>query len=152
MAHLDVRVFIAAPPQAVWDVIADLEHQATWMVDLRTLDIVSEQKQGQGAVLHVTSELFGLPVVKDVMQITRWDPPVRMDVVHEGQFHGTGQFLLEGVANGTIFTWIEDFRPPLGPLGELAFALLIRPHLERVFTRSISNVKRLAEARVAQPA
>lgn len=145
MAHLDIRRFIAAPPQAVWDVIADLEHQAAWMVDVRKLDIVTEQKQGAGVILHVTSELFGQPLVKDVMEITAWEPPRRMDVAHRGQFAGSGQFLLDPVENGTIFTWIEDFRPPLGALGELAFAAVVRPHLMRVFARSMANVRRLAE-------
>jgi hypothetical protein len=36
--------------------------------------------------LHVTSELFRLPIVKDVMAITAWEPPRRMDVEHRGQF------------------------------------------------------------------
>ncbi len=146
MAHLDIRRFVAAPPVAVWEVLADLEHQAAWMVDVRELEIVSVQKQGVGALMRVTSELFGLPLVKDVMAITAWEPPRRMDVEHRGQFHGSGQFLLEAVENGTIFTWIEDFEPPLGPLGEAVFAAVIRPHLQRVFARSMANVRRLAEA------
>ena len=145
MAHLEIQKFVAAPPERVWDVLADLEHQAVWMADVRTLDIVTEEKRGAGAVMRVTSELFGLPIVKDVMAITAWEPPRRMDVEHRGQFHGRGQFLIEGVDNGCIFTWIEDFASPLGPLGELAFALVIRPHLLRVFARSMANVKRLAE-------
>jgi hypothetical protein len=147
VARLDIRTFIAAPPETVWDVISDLERQRDWMVDLRSLDIVSEQPSGLGAILHVTSELFGLPVVKDVMTITAWEPPYRMDVLHSGQFHGTGSFLLERVDNGAIFTWIEDFEPPLGPLGEAGFTLVVRPHLMRVFARSIANVKRIAEER-----
>lgn len=147
MAHLDIRTFIAAPRERVWEILADLENQGDWMVDVRSLDVVTEEKRGAGAVMHVTSELFGLPLVKDVMEITRWDPPARMDVAHRGQFAGTGQFLLEAVDNGTIFTWIEDFEPPLGPLGEIGFALVVRPHLMRVFARSLANVKALAESR-----
>jgi hypothetical protein len=147
VARLDIRTFVAAPPEIVWDVISDLERQREWMVDLRRLDIVSQRRSGAGAVMHVTSELFGLPIVKDVMTITAWEPPHRMDVLHSGQFHGTGSFLLERVDNGTIFTWIEAFEPPLGPLGEAGFALLVRPHLMRVFARSMANVKRIAEER-----
>jgi carbon monoxide dehydrogenase subunit G len=146
VAHLEVRRMIAAPPERVWDVLADLEDQKRWMVDVRTLAITSAQKSGAGAVMHVTSELFGLPLVRDVMEITVWDPPHRMDVVHRGQFHGTGRFLLERIDQGTRFTWTEDFRPPLGPLGEAAFALVIRPHLRRVFNRSMTNLAGLAEA------
>jgi hypothetical protein len=145
LAHLDIRRFVAAPPEAVWDVLADLEHQARWMVDVRTLEIVSEQKQGVGAVMHVTSELFGRPIVKDVMEITVWERPRRMGVAHKGQFAGTGWFVLERIENGTIFTWSEDFQAPLGPLGEAGFALAVRPHLLRVFARSMANVARLAE-------
>lgn len=146
MAHLEVRVFIAAPPEVVWEILADLEHQAAWMVDVRKLKVVTEEKRGVGAIMHVTSELFRLPIVKDVMAITAWEPPRRMDVEHRGQFKGTGQFLLEPAHNGTTFIWIEDFAPPLGRLGELVFALVVRPHLRRVFARSLANVRRLAEA------
>ena len=151
MAHLEIRKFVAASPEAVWAVLADLEHQAAWMVDVRSLEIVTPEKQGVGAVMRVTSELFGLPIVKDVMAITAWEPPRRMDVEHRGQFHGSGQFLLEPTHNGTTFIWIEDFAPPLGPLGELVFALIIRPHLRRVFARSLENLRRLAEAAAATP-
>ena len=136
-----------ASPGAVWSVLEDLEHQGEWMVDVRRLEVVTEQKRGVGAVMHVTSDLFGRPVVKDVMAITRWEPPSRMDVEHRGQFKGTGSFLLERVHNGTIFTWVEDFEPPLGPLGEAGFALAVRPHLVRVFGRSLANVRRLAVER-----
>ena len=158
MAHLEVRKFIGASPEAVWAVLADLEHQAAWMVDVRRLKVVTEQKQGIGAVMHVTSELFGLPVVRDVMAITAWEPGRRMDVEHRGQFHGSGSFLLERRHDGTTLIWSEDFAPPLGFFGEAVFALVIRPHLRRVFARSLENVRRLAEAReredaehVAQP-
>jgi carbon monoxide dehydrogenase subunit G len=146
MAHLEVRKLIAATPEAVWALIADLEHQGAWMVDVRKLRVVTAEKRGVGAVMHVTSELFRLPIVKDVMVITAWEPGRRMDIEHRGQFHGTGSFLLEPAHNGTTFIWIEDFAPPLGRLGELVFALVVRPHLRRVFARSLENVRRLAEA------
>lgn len=149
MAHLDIRRFIAAPPQAVWDVLADIEHQGDWMVDVRRLTVRSDIKQGAGTVIDVTSDLFGMPLVRDIMEFTAWEPPRRMDVLHRGRFTGQGQFLLEPVDNGTIFTWIEDFEPPLGQLGEAAFALIVRPHLMRVFARSMANVQRLAEAHAA---
>lgn len=149
MARIELSKFIAAPRQRVWDVIEDLERQADWMVDVRRLEVVTPQKSGAGAVMHVTSELFGLPVVRDVMEVTRWEPPGLMAVEHRGQFQGTGEFRLDEVDNGTIFTWVEDFRPPLGRLGELAFAFVVRPHLKRVFTRSMENVARLATARIS---
>lgn len=145
MAVLDLWVHINAPPERVWDVIADLPGQKRWMVDLRSIEFTSDQHEGQGAVMNVTSELFGLPLVKDRMRITKWQPPTRFDVEHIGQFTGTGEFILQPVAGGTLFTWREVFKPPLGALGELGFALVVGPHLRSVFRRSMANVKRLSE-------
>lgn len=147
MAHLEIRKFIPASPDAVWAVLEDLEHQKSWMVDVRKLDVVTDAKRGEGVVMRVTSELFGQPVVKDVMTITGWEPGRRMDVRHSGQFQGTGSFILDRVHNGTILTWVEDFDAPFGPLGEATFAAIVRPHMLRVFARSLENVRRLAVQR-----
>lgn len=144
MAHLEVRTFIPARPESVWAVLEDLERQGEWMADVAKLEVVSERRRGEGAVIRVTSRLFGLPVVRDEMEIVRWEAPRRMDVVHRGAFHGTGSFLLEPAHTGTTFTWVEDFDAPLGPLGEAAWAAAVRPHLLRVFGKSLKNVRRLA--------
>jgi hypothetical protein len=146
MARVEVSALISATPQRVWEVLADLPGQKAWMVDVRRLEITSSQKSGAGTVIEVTSELFGLPLVHDVMEITDWQPGKRFGVVHRGGFTGTGAFELEPAPGGTRFTWWEDFKPPLGALGELVHALLVRPHLERVFARSTANLKALAEA------
>ncbi|HWC28979.1 MAG TPA: SRPBCC family protein [Dehalococcoidia bacterium] len=145
MAHLEVSVFIRAEPQRVWDVIADLPGQASWMVDVRRLEIVGEQRGGAGTMIGVTSTLFGLPLVHDEMLITTWVPPERYDVEHRGQFTGTGAFVLEPAPGGTVFRWIEDFKPPLGILGEIGFKLVVGPHMRSVFGRSLANLRRLAE-------
>jgi hypothetical protein len=145
MARTEVRAFIQATPERVWQIIADIEGQKHWMVDLRRLEIISERKSGAGTVVHLTSVLFGMPLIKDVMQITTWDPPRELGVLHRGRFSGTGAFRLEPSAGGTRFIWWEDFEPPLGALGECVHSLLVRPHLERVFSRSLANLKWIAE-------
>lgn len=119
------------------------------MVDVRTLEITSEQREGVGTVIKVTSELFGLPVIHDVMEITAWEPGKEMSVVHRGQFTGSASFLLSPTSGGTVFRWLETFDPPLGPAGEVAHLLFVKPHLRRVFKRSMNNVKALAEAKAS---
>jgi uncharacterized protein YndB with AHSA1/START domain len=146
MATIDLWIHINAPPERVWEVVADLPGQKRWMVDLRSLAFTTEQREGEGAVMDVTSELFGLPLVKDRMRITKWQPPTRFDVEHIGAFTGYGEFILQPVAGGTLFTWREVFKPPLGVLGEIGFALVVGPHLRSVFRRSMTNVKRKTEA------
>ena len=145
MASLEVRTQIAAAPERVWKIIADLEGGRHWMADVRSLEIVGVRKSGAGTVLKVTSERFGLPVIKDVMEITTWDPPRELGVLHRGMFSGTGAFRLQAHDGGTLFIWREDFKPPLGGLGEFAHSLVVRPHLERVFRRSLANLKWVAE-------
>jgi uncharacterized protein YndB with AHSA1/START domain len=146
VARLDIRTFIRASPERVWEIISDLSGQQRWMVDVRRLEVTSAVRSGAGTVIEVTSELFGLPLVHDVMEIVTWDPPHELGVVHRGQFSGTAAFRLEPARGGTIFVWQEAFRPPLGLLGELGFALLVGPHLRRVFGRSMDNVRALVEA------
>ena len=145
MAKLDIRQFIRAEPAAVWAVLSDLSGQARWMVDVRRLEITSEVKSGAGTVIEVTSELFGLPLVHDIMEIVRWEAPKEIGVVHRGQFTGTAAFRLVPVPGGTVFIWVEEFQPPLGRIGEFAFNLVVGPHLRKVFGRSMENVRRLAE-------
>ena len=145
MAHLEVSAFIRATPERVWELVADVPSQASWMVDVSRLEITTEQLSGAGTEVKVTSKLFGLPLVHDTMLITGWEPPRRFDVEHRGQFTGTAAFVLEPAPGGTVFRWIEDFKPPLGPLGELGFRLVVGPHLRRVFGRSLDNLRRLAE-------
>jgi carbon monoxide dehydrogenase subunit G len=145
MSQLSVSRHIAAPPQRVWAVLADLEGHATWMADVRKLEVTSPRKSGVGATMRVTSVLFGLPFVRDVMVVTAWDPPHRMAVEHRGQFTGTGEFRLTPHGAGTLFSWREDVRMPLGVLGRAAWAVAIRPHLGRVFARSLANLAALTE-------
>jgi carbon monoxide dehydrogenase subunit G len=149
MARLELTILIDATPEQVWPVLADFEGQKRWMVDLRKLDITSDVKEGVGARMDVISELFGLPVVKDVMVVDYWQPPRIYSVIHKGHFSGTGYFELKPVGDATELTWVEDFRPPLGALGEVGFKLIVGPHLRRVFMRSLTNVKHLAEAAAA---
>ena len=145
MADLELRLFIRATPENVWSILSDLESQVRWMIDLHSLQITSEQQSGAGTVVKATTKLFGLPIVKDVMEITVWDQPRELAVVHSGQFTGTAYFRLEAVPGGCVFTWYEQFEPPLGPLGELGFKWVVGPHLRRVFSRSMENVRQLAE-------
>lgn len=149
MAHLESRTFVAAGPHVVWAELADLEHQGEWMVDVRSLEVTSPPPHGRGSVLRVTSTLFGLPLVHDVMEVTAWEPPRRMRVRHRGQFAGVGEFLLTPCAGGVVLTWSEDFVPPFGRAGEALFAIAVRPQLLRVFARSLGNLRRRCEHDIA---
>jgi len=143
--HLETTTHIPASPAAVWDVLADFERQREWMVDIRSLRVVSDEKRGVGTKIDATSAVFGLPIIKDLIVVTAWDPPRRMDVrratpsagLGRVGLKGTGSFVLEPEGDGATFTWVEDVEVPFGWLGVLAWRLVIAPHMRRVYARSM---------------
>ena len=146
MARIELRRFIRAPRERVWELISDLDTQERWMEDVSDLRVVYRPKEGPGAVVKLTSKLFGVPLLNDVLVITRLEPPSLLEIVHCGQFSGSGAFRLEEAEGGTTFVWEEEFEPPLGALGELAVEKAIGPHLRSMWAKSMDNIARLAES------
>jgi uncharacterized protein YndB with AHSA1/START domain len=145
MARIQLDLEIDAPIQRVWDLITDLDSQERWMEDVHTLEVIYRTSALEGSVLKVTSKLFGLPLLHDVMVITKVEPPHTLEIIHAGQFSGSGAFRLTQSGGLTRFTWVEEFDPPLGSLGDIAAERVVSPHLQSVWTKSMQNVKRLAE-------
>lgn len=117
---LRVDLAIKAPAQKVWDFIADWESQSAWMLQTKVF-LTSEKSEGVG----VTIEAFTGPFyriyprakflgVLDLMEVTRWEPPTRCDVLHYGSIiKGTGTFEVEVIdTDSSIFHWSEDIEAP----------------------------------------
>jgi uncharacterized protein YndB with AHSA1/START domain len=145
---VEVRTFIPAPPEAVWETLADLEGQAAWMTDVVELRVTSERKEGVGTAMAVTSRVL-FKKVREVATVTTWEPPHRLAVRHSGDFTGTGIFTLEPAPGGTIFVWREEIRLPFGPLGLAAFPLL-RGHLVRLLAHNSDRLRDAVVARLAE--
>lgn len=150
MPAVEVRTFIPAPPEAVWETIADLEGQARWMSDVVELQVTSSERQGVGVTMAIASR-FLFRTVREVATVTTWEPPRRLAVRHAGDFSGVGIFTLEPAPNGTVFVWREEIRPPFGPFG-LALFPLLKPWLTRLFARNSDRLRDvvLARSREAQ--
>jgi hypothetical protein len=74
------------------------------------------------------------------MEVTAWEPLKRIAVRHVGLVSGVGEFRLDALAGGVLFTWREDLRFPWrlgGPLG----ALLARPLLRQVWKRNLNRLR-----------
>jgi hypothetical protein len=81
------------------------------------------------------------------MEVTRWEPPRRVDVRHLGRVvRGTGTFTVDPAPGGAWFTWTEDLDLPLGALGRLGF-LPIRPAVVLMLRRNLARLARRVEAR-----
>jgi len=129
---------LPATPELVWKVLSDWERQADWMPDVAWMRLRGGER-GLGARLDVRTKVLGVPATTDVMVVTGWEPPRRMEVEHRGMVKGWGEWLLEPVAGGTRFTWVEELTMPLGVAGEAALRAYF-PVQRRNMQRSISNL------------
>jgi hypothetical protein len=125
----------------VWEVLSDWDRQAGWMPDVAWMRLRGSER-ALGARLDVRTKVLGIPATTDVMEVTGWEPPRRMVVEHRGMVKGRGEWLLEPLAGGTRFTWVEDLTMPFGIAGEAAlraYAPVQRANMER----SIRNLATL---------
>jgi len=143
-AKVEERVAVAAPPEVVWQALTDWEGQSGWMV----LTTVNVEPGGHrvGERLDAVTGLGGVGF-HDAMEVTRWDPPRRVDVAHVGKVvRGTGTFAVDPAPGGAWCTWVEDLDLPLGVPGLLGFAL-VRPIFRLMLRQSLRRLVRQVEAR-----
>lgn len=151
MARIEATTHIEAPIERVWQVLIDWERQPDWMVDARSVEVVSQHREGPGVVLRCATDIAGV-VVNDEMETTEWEHQRIVGVRHTGWVvRGVGAFELQPTEAGVHFTWWEEIDAPLGPLGEAAATLLAAPILRRVFRRSLARLKRTCESRSVRP-
>lgn len=150
--RLEVDTVINAPIEVAWDVLVDWEAQGEWMLDAKDVRVVTPERAGHGVTIHVPTSLFGLPVL-DVMRVTGWDPPHRLEATHLGRLiKGVGAFELTRLGDDrTHLCWWEDIEAPLGRLGEFG-ANLSLPVLRAIFSRSLSQLRAVVEERAGSRA
>jgi carbon monoxide dehydrogenase subunit G len=121
MEHIELSVQIKAPAELVWNRITDWPSQSEWMLGT----IVTGTANSVGGTFKAFTGIGPIGFL-DTMEITRWEPPFRCDVLHTGKVvKGTGSFQVEKIdANNSKFIWIEDLDIPLGIIGLIGFKLL----------------------------
>jgi len=129
---------VDAPPERVWQVLADWERYAEWMPDVAWVRPAGLERD-LGMRLAVRTRVFGLPLVTDSLLVTAWEPPRRMAIVHQGLVRGTAEWLVEPSESGSTFTWTEELAMPAALLGELGL-WAYRPILLWTFRRSMRNL------------
>lgn len=145
--RLEVSVGASAPRQVVWDVLTHWERQPEWMLDAKAVRVLTPEHAGVGVTIRCPTNLLGV-TVDDVMRVTAWDEPRRLEVTHLGRIiTGSGAFeLVEEGPRRTRIDWWEEVDPPFGAVGELGANVVVLPILRRVFTRSLRRLATLAEA------
>jgi uncharacterized membrane protein len=152
VARIEASTHIEASVDRVWEVLTDWEAQPVWMQDARSVVVASDHREGPGVVLRCRTDIAAGIVVMDEMETTEWVDRRVIGVRHTGWLiRGAGAFELEPTDDGVHFVWWEEVDPPLGPIGEIGATLLVVPLVERVFRRSLANLKRVCETRSVRP-
>lgn len=141
---LEARVWVARPRAEVFAFFADPRCPARLAPPWLPVRLLSEATTlGAGAVLDYRVLWLGLPLRWRAF-VREYDPPFRfVDVQVRGPYarwEHRHRFLEEGSG-----TWVEDrvtYRLPLGPLGALAHALIVRRQLTAAWAW---RTRRLAE-------
>ena len=145
--HIAISTLINAPAEKVWSSIADWESQGAWMLQTKVIR-TSEIAEGVGVKIEAFTgpfyrlfprfKFFGL---LDLMEVTRWEPPYRCDVMHYGKIlKGSGSFEVVALdSSHTTFHWSEEVIAPL-PL-----FLLVKPFLWIGVKISLARFARLLE-------
>jgi carbon monoxide dehydrogenase subunit G len=145
MPEMTETVAVDAPPQRVWAALTDWSRQGEWMLLTDVAPEIGPARGTGGRLRAVTGPR--LPGGKrrgvlDTMEITRWEPPTRIDVLHTGRVvRGSGVFEIRPEGDRTRFVWTEQLDLPLGALGRLGW-----PVLEPVMRAGVRrSLRRFAE-------
>jgi uncharacterized membrane protein len=136
-------VVIDAPIQRVWDELADIEGQPRWMVEMKSVRMLTPDPLGVGSRGLARVRILGIGV-EDPVTVTEFEPPRRFAIRHEGLFTGGGTIDLTPGSDGrsTIVTWDETLIPPVLPdLG----AVIGRPILGSIFQSDLHRFRELLE-------
>ena len=144
MPELTETVDIEAPPEQVWAALTDWARQGEWMLatDVRPVGGPAQQVGGRIEARTGVRVPGGRRVgVLDPMLITRWEPPLRVEVRHTGRvLRGTGVFEIRprgpASSSASTFVWTERLDLPLGALGRTGWPL-VRPAMRAGIRRSL---------------
>ncbi len=139
--RVSAQIELGLPPGEAWRRVLAWEDQITWIEDAVSVRVLTSHRGGVGVIIAVRTQVLGVPLLTDRLEVTLWDPPRRLVMAHRGLVRGVGEWLLQPVGGGTRFSWTEDLALPVPILGELLL-LMYRPFMNRLMRNSLSNLKR----------
>jgi uncharacterized protein YndB with AHSA1/START domain len=147
MKRVTASIDIAAPPEEVWAVVMDPARLKDWVTIHRKLGKASDKPLKHGSTLEQTLHLRGVSI-KVRWTVEEATSPRR--AVWEGRgpararTHTTYDLSPDG-NGGTRFEYVNEFRPPLGPIGAAANRVLMGGVPQREADRTLRRLKALLE-------
>jgi hypothetical protein len=143
---LEMWRVLPGPPEIVWHLITDWEHQDDWMLEARDFVITSPHREGVGVTGRATVRIGGITTTDEVV-VTGWDPGRRLAVEHKGWVSGEAEMLLAELEDGsTHILWREELIcRSLGAAGSIGLAVF-RPLMRLIFVRDLRVLESLVRA------
>lgn len=143
-APIRSMVVIDAPIEQVWAVVADIEDQPRWMLEMKSVRLLTTGPVGVGTRGEATVRIMGISTT-DPVTITEFEPPTRFAIRHEGSFTGGGVITLEAGVDGstTIVRWEETL---IGPVFPYLGAIVQRPILGAIFQADLERLRVIVES------
>ena len=144
---IEVLDTMPGPPEVVWALITDWEHQSDWMLEASDFEVTSEYREGVGVEARATVRIAGIRT-RDTVRVSMWEPPRLLVIDHLGWVKGSGDIQLAPVSEGTRIRWRETLFAPkkLGPIGRVGLAVLA-PVMRRIFRRDLRVLRGLVRSR-----
>lgn len=142
--YITVGIDIDRPPEAIWPYLVDWENLPRWMQEAHDIKVVGGLREGVGVEARAAIRIAGI-TSKDHIRVTRWEPPVVLEMAHLGWVKGAGYMELSPLDRGTHVFWREELVPPWGILGAIGLRLLA-PVLRRTFARDLRLLRDVAES------
>ena len=148
MSRVTASIEIDAPPEKVWDVLMDPERLGDWVTIHRQVDRVSDSPLKDGSTLrqelclrHVNFHVRWTVDEARPCELAVWDGkgPAR------SKAHSVYR-LSPNDNGGTRFDYENEFKAPLGPIGNVASRALVGGVPQREANATLANLKRLIES------
>jgi uncharacterized protein YndB with AHSA1/START domain len=148
MPVVEESVFIARPPQDVFDFIADSANLTVWDVSIVKAEQIGTGPVGLGTRSRGTSKIMGRHF-DWTTEFTDFEPPKHIiSTCVEGQIKFSVSEVLEPAPGGTKLTYRIDAESGLGGV----FGRLADPFITKAQARTVrANLETLAELLVQQP-
>lgn len=141
---IEMAETMPGPPDVVWRLITDWEHQDDWMLEARDFVIVSERREGVGVEAEASISIGGI-TTRDRVRVSRWDVDRALTIDHLGRVSGGGEIFITPVGDTSHVFWRETLRPPLGAVGAVGLSLF-KPLMAHIFRRDLRVLKGLVRA------
>jgi hypothetical protein len=133
MIPFSITITIKAPLDHVWRNLVDWKSQGDWMAMTR---VESSDHGADDSGVGTTIDAFtgiGPIGIRDLMRVTRWEPPHFCAVDHYGRWiKGIGEFRLESVSGNSMsatpqtkFHWYEEIAGPRAVISLVKPAIMV---------------------------